>query len=107
MPAHCLPSLPQSFILSAPFSLPCFPPSSQHPHLPLPSSLPHVVGQVIFVYNAIDDFVMNNLKTYHGRDFKTAEATGLDLGPDKKTEEEEGEKQGGGESYKRGHCEKG
>jgi hypothetical protein len=43
---------------------------------------------VIFVYNAIDDFVMNNLKTYHGRDFKTAEATGLDLGPDKKMGEE-------------------
>ncbi|GAB5036972.1 heat shock protein hsp90 family protein [Nannochloropsis oceanica] len=50
--------------------------------------------EVIFVYNAIDDFVMNNLKTYHGRDFKTAEATGLDLGPDKKTEEEEDKKDG-------------
>jgi len=50
---------------------------------------------VIFVYNAIDDFVMNNLKTYHGRDFKTAEATGLDLGPDKKMGEEEGEQVGG------------
>lgn len=79
--------------------------------------------EVIFVYNAIDDFVMNNLRTYHGRcvfwgmlppcvcictrhvlpharthtnpshtpiphphthppyrEFKTAEATGLDLG---------------------------
>jgi HSP90 family molecular chaperone len=23
--------------------------------------------EVIFVYNAIDDFVMNNLRTYHGR----------------------------------------
>ncbi|TFJ83558.1 hypothetical protein NSK_004664 [Nannochloropsis salina CCMP1776] len=44
--------------------------------------------EVIFVYNAIDDFVMNNLKTYHGRDFKTAEATGLDLGPEKKDGEE-------------------
>jgi hypothetical protein len=61
---------------------------------------------VIFVYNAIDDFVMNNLKTYHGRDFKTAEATGLDLGPDKKTEEEEGE-QGGGEGEDKGQGEGG
>lgn len=45
--------------------------------------------EVIFVYNAIDDFVMNNLKNYHGREFKTAEATGLDLGPSPGKEEDE------------------
>jgi len=35
--------------------------------------------EVFFVYNAIDDFVMTNLSNYHGRTFKTVEATGLDL----------------------------
>ena len=66
---------------------PSLPPPILYKHS---SSFPFLT-QVIFVYNAIDDFVMNNLKTYHGRDFKTAEATGLDLGPDKKIGEEEGE----------------
>jgi hypothetical protein len=88
-----------------------------HPPLALPPSLPSLrafhpgqaltllllflVIQVIFVYNAIDDFVMNNLKTYHGRDFKTAEATGLDLGPDKKMGEEDGELNGRGAGRRR------
>lgn len=49
---------------------------------------------MIFVYNAIDDFVMNNLKTYHGREFKTAEATGLDLGQSTaEKEKKEGEEE--------------
>lgn len=37
-------------------------------------------SQVLFVYNAIDDFVMTNLKTYAGRAIKTAEAEDIDLG---------------------------
>ncbi|CAM9547706.1 unnamed protein product [Choristocarpus tenellus] len=36
--------------------------------------------EVLFVYNAIDDFVMTNLKSYAGRDIKTAEAEDIDLG---------------------------
>lgn len=34
------------------------------------------------MYNAIDDFVMTNLKTYSGRPIKTAEAEDIDLGED-------------------------
>ena len=34
------------------------------------------------MYNAIDDFVMTNLKTYAGRPIKTAEAEDIDLGED-------------------------
>jgi HSP90 family molecular chaperone len=40
--------------------------------------------EVIFVYTAIDDFVMSNLGTFEGRQLITAEKGGLDLGDDKK-----------------------
>ncbi|CAN0319678.1 unnamed protein product, partial [Phaeothamnion confervicola] len=36
--------------------------------------------EVLFVYNAIDDFVMNNIKKYNDRTLTTAETEGLDLG---------------------------
>lgn len=44
--------------------------------------------EVLFVYNAIDDFVMTNLKTYSGRPIKTAEAEDIDLGEDSAEEGE-------------------
>lgn len=37
---------------------------------------------MLFVYNAIDDFVMTNLKSFAGRPIKTAEAEDIDLGDD-------------------------
>lgn len=47
--------------------------------------------QVLFVYNAIDDFVMTNLKTYSGRAIKTAEAEDIDFGDGAAKEEKEGD----------------
>lgn len=41
------------------------------------------------MYNAIDDFVMTNLKTYSGRSIKTAESEDIDLGDDEAKEGEE------------------
>ncbi|CAB1099458.1 HSP90 [Ectocarpus sp. CCAP 1310/34] len=38
--------------------------------------------EILFVYNTIDDFVMNNLKTYAGRPIKSAEAEDIELGGD-------------------------
>ncbi|CBJ25492.1 heat shock protein Hsp90 [Ectocarpus siliculosus] len=49
--------------------------------------------EILFVYNTIDDFVMNNLKTYAGRPIKSAEAEDIELGGDdaaaKDSDEEE------------------
>lgn len=45
-----------------------------------PSAPP--LPQILFVYNTIDDFVMNNLKTYAGRPIKSAEAEDIELGGD-------------------------
>ena len=36
--------------------------------------------EVLFVYNAIDDFVFSNLQTYNKRSIKSAETSGIDLG---------------------------
>lgn len=56
-----------------------------------PSASP--LPQILFVYNTIDDFVMNNLKTYAGRPIKSAEAEDIELGGDddaaKDSDEEE------------------
>ena len=41
------------------------------------------------MYNAIDDFVMTNLRTYAGRSIKTAEAEDIDLGDDASSNEGE------------------
>lgn len=44
--------------------------------------------EVIFVYTAIDDFVMANLEKFQGRKIVSAEKGGIDLGDDKEDEEE-------------------
>lgn len=46
------------------------------------------------MYNAIDDFVMTNLKTYAGRSIKTAEAEDIDLGDGASSKDGEDEKSG-------------
>ena len=43
--------------------------------------------EVIFVYSAIDDFVMTNLKTFEGRNLISAEKSNLDLGEESTDEE--------------------
>lgn len=45
--------------------------------------------EVIFVYSAIDDFVMANLATYQGRNLVSAEKGDIDLGKDSKEDDEE------------------
>ena len=46
--------------------------------------LSNLVQQVLFVYNAIDDFVMTNLGAYNKRPLKSAEAADVDLGKEGK-----------------------
>jgi len=45
--------------------------------------------EVIFVYSAIDDFVMTNLSKFEGRNLISAEKSNIDLGKDKGGDEEE------------------
>lgn len=47
--------------------------------------------EVILVYSAIDDFVMNNLGKFSGRTFISAEKGGIDLGDDKEDDHKEDE----------------
>jgi len=55
--------------------------------------------EVIFVYSAIDDFVMSNLRTFEDRELITAEKGGLTVegeeGDEEKGEEKEGEEKEG------------
>merc|ERR1712070_8615 len=52
--------------------------------------------EVLFVYHAIDDFVMSNIQNFNGRQFKNAESSNADLlkeisEDEKEREEKEGD----------------
>lgn len=49
----------------------------------------HLACQVIFLYNAIDDFVMTNLQSFNKRQLVSAEAKDLNLGKSADAAEEE------------------
>lgn len=56
--------------------------------------------EVLFLYNAVDDFVMGNIRTYGGRPLVSAETSSVDLDArykkdgEEKKDESEGEKEG-------------
>ena len=54
--------------------------------------------EVLFIYSDMDDFVMNNLKSFEGRSVKSVESKDLDAGLDKS--EEGSDKEGDGEGKK-------
>ena len=49
--------------------------------------------EVLFVYSAIDDFVMSNIKKFEDRKLRSAEDKDLDVGGGEDEEDEKGEEE--------------